>query len=342
MSNSSIGATTESSSSHPPSPSHARTDFAGAALVLVSAIGFSAKAIFIKLAYASPAGEAEIARAAVDPITLLSMRMGIALPFFLVIAVWSSRDAIPLNKREWGALTALGLMGYYGASLFDFWGLQYISAALERLILFLNPTIVVLLSAFLLGYRIVRRDVAALVISYAGIALVFVHDLKTNQDAVLFGGALVLVSAVLYAGYLVGAGQMVKRLGGVRFAAYASVVSTAAIMLHFLVAHDIGVLKQPQRVWMLAGWMAIISTVLPVLMMAEGMRRIGSSNAAMMSSIGPASTILLGYLFLNEPITWLQIGGAGLVMIGVLMIGLKKKPIELTQSAPAGRIGVLT
>lgn len=298
-----------------------RTDVVGAAFVLIAAIGFSAKAIFIKLAYANAA----VTGIAVAPITLLFMRMVISLPFFLGIAYWSSRGAAPLTRRDWGALVVVGLMGYYGASLFDFWGLQYISAALERLILFLNPTIVVLLSALFLGYRIVRRDVAALALSYAGIALVFVHDLVTTENSVLFGSMLVLISALLYAGYLVGAGQMVKRIGAVRFGAYASVVSTIAILIHFAIAHNGTALRQPPQIWTLAAWMATVSTVLPVLMMAEGMRRIGSSNAAMMSSIGPAATIFLGYLFLNEPVTWLQMGGAGLVMAGVLMIGLKKR-----------------
>ena len=298
-----------------------RTDVVGAAFVLIAAIGFSAKAIFIKLAYANAA----VTGIAVAPITLLFMRMAISLPFFLGIAYWSSRGAAPLTRRDWGALVVVGLMGYYGASLFDFWGLQYISAALERLILFLNPTLVVLLSALFLGYRIVRRDVAALALSYAGIALVFVHDLVTTENSVLFGSMLVLISALLYAGYLVGAGQMVKRIGAVRFGAYASVVSTIAILIHFAIAHNGTALRQPAQIWTLAAWMATVSTVLPVLMMAEGMRRIGSSNAAMMSSIGPAATIFLGYLFLNEPVTWLQMGGAGLVMAGVLMIGLKKR-----------------
>ncbi len=302
-------------------PTKSRTDVVGAAYVLIAAIGFSAKAIFIKLAYANAA----VTGIDVAPITLLFMRMAISLPFFLGISVWSARGAAPLTRRDWAALTVVGLMGYYGASLFDFWGLQYISAALERLILFLNPTIVVLLSALFLGYRIVKRDVAALVLSYAGIALVFVHDLVTTENSVVFGSVLVLISALLYAGYLVGGGQMVRRIGAIRFGAYASVISTIAILIHFTIAHSMTALRQPAQIWTLAAWMAIVSTVLPVLMMAEGMRRIGSSNAAMMSSIGPAATIFLGYLFLNEPVTWLQMGGAGLVMAGVLMIGLKKR-----------------
>ena len=298
-----------------------RVDYLGAALIVAAAIAFSAKAIFVKLAYADLTSDVRV-----DPVTLLTMRMGLSLPLFAVIAWWSSRHtSYTMTRRDWVAVTGIGLIGYYGASLFDFWGLMYISAALERLILFLNPTIVVIISALALGYRIKARDVFALAISYAGIAFVFAADLDANREGVLLGSALVLISAILYAVYLVGAGQMTKRIGAIRFAAYASIVSCVAISLHFLVWRDAALLAgQSQRVWGLAGAMALISTVLPIVMMAEGMRRIGSSNAAMMSSIGPISTILLGYLFLGEPITATQIVGAGLVLTGVLVISLKK------------------
>lgn len=303
-------------------PASSRPAWAGPALVISSAIAFSAKAIFVKLAYDGTGGGARI-----DPITLLSMRMGLSLPLFALIAWWSSRGAqSSLSRQEWKILAVIGLMGYYGASLFDFWGLMYISAGLERLILFLNPTMVVLISAATIGYRIVGRDIFALAISYVGIALVFVHDLHLNPDNVLLGGSLVMLSALLYAGYLVGAGQMIKRVGAVRFAAYASIVSTLAIFLHFLLTHEVGVLaQQPPRVWILTGWMALVSTVLPVVMMAEGMRRIGSSNAAMMSSIGPIATIFMGAIFLGEPVTLIRMAGAVLVMVGVLVISFKKK-----------------
>ena len=298
-----------------------KIDSTGVILVLAAAIAFSAKAIFVKLAYDDPT----VLKSAVDPITLLMLRMTFSLPFFALIACWSARRQAPLSKHDWLAVVVLGLMGYYAASLFDFWGLQYISAALERLILFLNPTLVVLISAVALSYRIRKRDVFALVMSYAGIALVFVHDLQFNTEKVLTGGALVLLSAALYAGYLVGGGEMVKRLGGVRFAAYASVVSTIAIALHFFVVHSPAALfTQTARVYWLAGWMAIISTVLPVIMLAEGMRRIGSSNAAMIGSIGPVSTIIMGAIFLGEPVTTLQLLGAALVLTGVLVITLRK------------------
>ena len=302
--------------------SHTKTDLTGVALILVSAIAFSAKAIFVKLAYDDPTA----LKIAVDPVTLLTLRMTIALPFFALIAWWASRGRQALLHRDWRVVILLGLMGYYAASLLDFWGLQYISAALERLILFLNPTIVVLISVLLFGYRIGKRDVFALSISYAGIALVFVHDLQFDPEKVLTGGALVLLSAILYAGYLVGAGEMVKRVGAVRFAAYASIVSTIAITLHFFVTHSANVLlAQTPRVYWLSGWMAIFSTVLPIVLMAEGMRRIGSSNAAMISSIGPIATIFMGAIFLGEPVTALQLSGAALVLVGVLVISLKKK-----------------
>ncbi len=304
-------------------PEPKRRDWIGAALVIASAIAFSAKAIFVKLAYGnSPAGFLPP-----DPVTLLAMRMGLALPLFAFIGWWSSRKAEnSLDRHDWLVLIAIGLMGYYGASLLDFWGLVYISAALERLILFLNPTLVVLISVFAVGYRIIARDVFALATSYAGIAVVFMHDLSINPDKVLLGGGLVLLSAILYAGYLVGAGQMIKRVGAIRFAAYASIISTVAIVLHFLITHDISVLaQQSAQVWSLAGWMAVVSTVLPVVMMAAGMRRVGSSNAAMMSSIGPIATIFMGYVFLGEPITSIQLAGAALVMTGVLAISLRKK-----------------
>lgn len=304
------------------SPSQVQRRFVGFALVLASAVAFSAKAIFIKLAYG--VGDSATAAPDVDPVTLLTMRMGLSLPFFALIAIWSARGAMPLTRREWGALVVLGLMGYYAASLLDFWGLQYISAALERLILFLNPTIVVLLSVLFFSYRITRRDVLALILSYGGIALVFAHDVAINQDRVLLGGALVLASAMFYAGYLVGAGQMVQRIGALRFAAYASLVSTAAIVIHFMLTRSALHLDQPPRVWALAGAMAIFSTVLPVVMMAEGIRRIGSSEAAIASSIGPVATIFLGFVFLGEPITALQLAGAALVMLGVLIMGRKK------------------
>lgn len=305
-----------------PSPSRFRSHFAhvdwlGASLVLIAAVAFSAKAIFVKLAYAAnPIGA----------LTLLTLRMVCAAPLFLLIAWWAARGQPALTRREWFGVGALGLLGYYLASLLDFMGLQYVTAALERLVLFLYPTFVVVLSALFFGYRIVRRDVFALAVSYLGIGLVFANDLGTQQAGILLGGALVLLSSLCYAGYLVGAGQMVTRIGSLRFGTYASLASTLAIFVHFAVAGNYREAVQPAQVWWLVIAMALFSTVLPVILMAEGMRRIGSSNASMLGAIGPVATIFMGAAFLNEPITLVQLAGAALVMIGVMAITLKKKP----------------
>ncbi len=306
-------------------------DWWGVWLVLFSAVAFSAKAIFVKLAYGA-GGVAAVKP--IDPVTLLALRMWFAAPGFLALIWWMRRQnaaatgpanasSLRLAKRDWLAVIGLGFLGYYAASLLDFQGLQYISAGLERLILFLNPTIVVLLSVLFLGYRIVRRDLLALGLSYAGIALVFVHDLNLSGN-VLLGSGLVLASALAYAGYLVGGGHMVQRIGSLRFGAYASLASTVFITLHFVLFNRFEALDQPPHVYALVAMMAIVSTVLPIVLMAEGMRRIGSSNAAMISAVGPVMTIFLGYIFLAEPITVIQLGGAALVVAGVLIISLKK------------------
>lgn len=286
---------------------------AGVALVVFSAIAFSAKAVIIKLAY----------RHGVDAVTLLALRMAMSAPFFVAIAWWASRGegAAPLAPADWRAVVFLGIVGYYLASLFDFLGLQYITAALERLVLFLYPTFVVLISAAMYGRRITGRDVAALAISYAGIALVFANDLATRQENVLLGAFWVSLSALAYAVYLIGNGRMVRKMGSVRFASLASVVSCAAVLAHFFVVRDAGLLwSQPGPVYWLTLLMAIVSTVLPVILMSVGIRLVGSSHASMLGTVGPVATIFLGFAFLGEPITTIQLAGAALVLVGVVAI----------------------
>lgn len=298
-----------------------RQRLAGAALVVLSAIAFSAKAIIVKLAY----------RHGTDAITLLALRMAMAAPFFLAVAWWSSRGgrAVELARADWRAIALLGIVGYYLASLFDFLGLQYITAALERLVLYLFPTLVVLISAVLYGRVIAGRDVAALVLSYVGIALVFANDLATRQENVLLGAFWVALSALAYAIYLVGNERMVKKMGSVLFASFASIASCAAVVVHFLVVRDASLLwTQPAPVYRLAFLMAIVSTVLPVILMSVGIRIIGSSHASMLGTVGPIATIFLGFVFLDEPITAIQLAGAALVMAGVLAISLAKVPAK--------------
>ena len=291
----------------------------GVALVVFSAVAFSAKAIIIKLAY----------RHGVDAVTLLALRMAMAAPFFVAIAWWSNRGGLTrkLTRSDWRAIAFLGIVGYYLASLFDFLGLQYITAALERLVLFLYPTFVVLISAAFFGRVIVGRDVAALVLSYVGIALVFANDLATQQDNVLLGAFWVALSALAYAIYLIGNERMVRKMGSVLFASLASVISCAAVVAHFFVVREAPLLwTQPLPVYGLTLVMAVFSTVLPVILMSVGIRLIGSGHASMLGTVGPVATIFLGFIFLDEPITAIQLAGAALVMTGVVAISLARAP----------------
>lgn len=288
----------------------------GITFAALAAIGFSTKAILVKLAYASP----------VDAITLLALRMAFSVPFFIAAALWSSSShTTPLAQRDWMAVLALGLIGYYLSSLLDFSGLQYISAGLERLILFLYPTMVVLLSAAIFKRPIGRREILALVLSYAGIALVFMHDASEHQAGIAWGAGLVFASTLTYAVYLVGAGHFIARIGATRFTAYAMMVASAATLLQFIFTRPVSALLLPTRVYGFSFAMAIFSTVMPVFLLSAGIRLIGSGHTALVGSIGPVATILMAHLMLGEAISGQQIGGAVLVLAGVLAISVRRR-----------------
>jgi drug/metabolite transporter (DMT)-like permease len=290
----------------------------GVALVATAAVLFSGKAVIIKLAY----------RYGVDAVTLLALRMLLSAPFFAILGWWAVRgaDVQPLAWRDRGWLVVLGLTGYYLASYFDFLGLQYVSAALERLLLFVHPTFVVLLSAMLFGRRITGRDVFAIVLSYVGIFVVFGVDLATQPGNVALGAFWVLLSALFYAAYLIGSGRLVGRVGSLRFASYAGLVSSVGVMAQFLATREAAILfAQPAPVYWLALLMAVFSTVMPIVLTSEGIRRIGASHASIIGSVGPLATIFLGAIFLGEPVTLVQIAGALFVLAGVLTISLARK-----------------
>ncbi|HET9470515.1 MAG TPA: DMT family transporter [Usitatibacter sp.] len=287
----------------------------GAVLCAVAAVAFSGKAVIIKLAY----------RHGVDALTLLALRMLFSAPLFVALAWWSGRrgGAQPLSRADRGAIVVLGLVGYYLSSYFDFLGLQYITAALERLVLFLYPTFVLILSAILFGRRITALDLFAVAVSYVGIAVVFVNDLATQPGNVVRGSLWVVLSALLYATYLLGSGRLVGRVGSMRFACYAGVVSCVGVVAHFLVTRDWhAILGEPAPVYWLAVLMAAVSTVMPIVLTSEGIRRIGASHASIVGSVGPVATIFLGFFFLGEPITPVQVAGAVLVLAGVMTVSL--------------------
>jgi drug/metabolite transporter (DMT)-like permease len=289
----------------------------GVALALVGVLAFSVRPILIKLAYAY----------VTDPVTLIALRMVFSLPFFVAMAFWVRRDRArtPLTRRDWWAVLFLGFLGYYLASFLDFLGLQYISAGLGRLMLFLYPTITVLLSALFLGKYVSRRDIVALVISYAGLALVLSQGFAGENRNLMLGALLVFGSALCYAVYLVSSSQVVTRIGSVRFTAYATSVASLLCILQFLLLRPLSALQLPPQVYGLAIAMALGCTVLPVFVTSEALRRIGANQVAIIGAAGPVTTIFLGWLGLEESMTLLQIAGAVLVLAGVLLVTIKPK-----------------
>ncbi len=289
----------------------------GVVFALLAAVGFSAKAILVKLAYLDE----------VDAITLLAIRMVFSVPFFIGIAIWVRyKHAQPLSNHDRLLVLGLGLVGYYLSSLLDFLGLQYISAGLERLILFLYPTMTVVLSALIYKRAIGKRTLFAMALCYAGIALVFLHDVGMTQGgAVVLGASLVFASTLSYSIYLVGAGHAIERIGAMRFTAYAMVVASIASLLQFFAMRPMSALDLPLRVYELTAAMAIFSTVLPVFLLSYAIHRVGSGSASLIGSIGPVSTIYLAYVFLGEDISLMQITGSMLVLGGVLIISMNSR-----------------
>lgn len=300
---------------------HWSSERLGVSFAIVSALGFSLKAIFVKLAYAVPQP------LPVDAVTLLSLRMLFALPIFAWVAFHSSRSSPPLTRREWAALAALGMLGFYGASVFDFIGLQYISAGLERLIVFTYPTLTLLIGVLFMHKAIRRREIVALLLSYAGIGLAFVHDLQFagSTRLVLIGGLFVFASSLSYALYLSGSAPMIQRLGAARFTALAIIASTLSTLFHFLIAQPVSALIQPTPVYAYAAAMALFSTVLPVFMLSAAICRIGSTTTALIGSLGPVLTIAFSWSLLGEPVSLAQLAGTGLVLGGVLVVSSARR-----------------
>ena len=230
----------------------------------------------------------------------------------------------------------LGFIGYYLSSFLDFWGLQYISAGLERLILFTNPTIVVAISALFLARPITRRVAIALLVSYAGLGLAYWHDLAISDDtsALLTGTGLVFMSAICYAVYMVLGTGLTRRIGSMRFTAYMMLVATGFVMAQFFIMRPLSALDLPMKLYAYSACLAVFSTAVPVWMMAEALKRIGASDASMIGSVGPVLTIFLGAAFLGEQISALQLVGAALVLGGVAMISLGRSPVPQPLTPP--------
>lgn len=301
-------------------PSSYKINTLGFLITISGAIFFSTKAIFVKLAFQDTK---------VDAVTLLCLRMLFSLPFYIGAAWIAHRKegVVQLTRKQWLWVLTMGIFGYYLSSLFDFIGLQYVSAGLERLILFLYPTFAVLINTFYFKTKLSRIQVLALVLTYIGIGTAYWGEIRSAQygPQFFYGSFMIFLCAVTYSFYLVGTGRLVNAVGATRYTAYAMLAASAGIFTHFLLTHPV------QNVVMtssLAGYgiaLAIIATVLPSFMMSVGMKKIGSNNVAIITSIGPVSTILQAHFFLGETIIPEQILGTALVIVGVILIGWQSK-----------------
>jgi drug/metabolite transporter (DMT)-like permease len=286
-------------------------DRAGVLLALFAALGFSLKAVFVKLAYVWP----------VSAVTLIALRMLLSLPVFAWVGWKSGRAARALGRRDYLILALLGILGYYGSTLLDFAGLQYISAGLERLILYTYPTFTVLIAAIVFKKSLSGREIGSILLSYVGIGFAFAHDLNLagQGSAVWTGGALVLASSLCYALYLTGSAPMIARLGSARFTALCMLVSSLGVFAHFAFSQPLTALILPWQVYGLGVAMALFSTVLPVFMLSAAIRRIGASRTVLIGAAGPMGTIFFGWWWLDEPLSLHQLIGAALVLAGVLL-----------------------
>jgi drug/metabolite transporter (DMT)-like permease len=294
----------------------------GLTLATLGAISFSAKAIIVKLAY----------RHGVDAVTLIMFRMLFALPFFLTMAWWTSRGKPPLTRREGLSVFGLGVTGYYLASYLDFAGLSYISASLERLILYLNPTLVLLLGLVLYKRPISRMQLLGMAISYVGVLVVFGHEVNFAGEGVALGALLVFLSAASYAIYLIFSGELVQKLGSLRLVGWATSVACVLCIAQFLVMRPLSAaLVAPEVLW-LSVLNATLCTAVPVVLVMMAIERIGSGLAAQAGMIGPVSTLMMGVFILGEPLTVWVAAGTALVLLGIYVFSLGMRP-ALLQSA---------
>jgi drug/metabolite transporter (DMT)-like permease len=301
-------------------PSKHNITWAGFALTFIGSVLFSTKAIIVKVAFD---------KTDMDALTLLALRMLFSIPFYIgaVLLAMNRKDAGKLTGKQWFYIIFLGLFGYYLSSLFDFIGLQYVTAGLERLILFLYPTFAVLINSFVFGQPVTRIQRMALFLTYSGIVIAYIAELQIdmNNPDFLWGSFLIFLCSITFSVYIVGSGRMIPRVGATRFTAWAMIASSMGVFVHFGLQGDMSDTSVAVDYWYYGILLAVLATVLPSFLIAQGMKRIGSNNVAIISAIGPVSTIIQAHFVLGEHINTAQIGGTLLVIAGVLLIGWKKR-----------------
>jgi drug/metabolite transporter (DMT)-like permease len=295
----------------------------GFVVTFIGAVLFSTKAVIVKKAFAD---------IKVDAVSLLAVRMLFSLPFYLAIGFYKTNQQqnVKLTAKQWWFLLLLGLMGYYLSSFLDFVGLQYISAGLERLILFLYPTITVLITTLFFKQKISPIQKWALALTYLGIAIAFFGEIKidgTNPNFYL-GSGLIFLCAITYGFFVAGSGQLIPQIGATKFTAYAMTVACVAVLLHYFFNGNFIILQsRNDTFWWYGILLAVVATVIPTFLISAGLKKMGSSNVAIISSVGPVSTIIQAHFILGEQIFTAQIIGTVLVIAGVVMIGWKGKEI---------------
>lgn len=283
---------------------------------ILGVVLFSSKAVMVKLAY----------NYNVDAISVLLLRMLFSFPFYVVIAYLyrNQNTAISVENKDYLWLIIFGFVGYYLASYFDFVGLTYIKASLERIILFLYPTIVILLNKLFLKQPISKIQAGAIGLTYLGIVLAFSHEVVVSGKDTYLGGFFIILSAVTYASYLVGSGWLIPKFGVIKFTAYAMIVSCICVFIHYSIISELDLFSFSWEVYLLGFLIAIFATVIPSFLVSTSIKMISSSNFAIVAGMGPISTIILAAIFLNETLTLLQLFGALIVIVGILLVSIKK------------------
>ncbi|MBI1768605.1 MAG: DMT family transporter [Bacteroidetes bacterium] len=293
----------------------------GILIALCGTVCFSVKAIFVKLAYRD---------ASVDAITLLALRMLFSAPFFMVTALFSSSRSgnIKFTNKQWLYIALIGCLGYYVSSLFDFIGLKYVSAGIERLILFTYPTMVLLMSSLIFKEKIKPVQWLAVVVTYFGLAIAFFGEsnfTSKHSNDFLFGSLLILICAFTYASYITGSGKLIPQVGSAKFNSYAMSFASIGVLTHFFLMSEVSLIRLPTIVYIYCFLMAVFATVIPSYLISFAIKRIGPDNAAVVSSVGPVSTILLANIFLGETISIWQFAGTALILTGVFIIARQKQ-----------------
>jgi drug/metabolite transporter (DMT)-like permease len=293
-----------------------QADFSvGIIFVVISALGFSIKSIFFKLTFLENP----------NPILILALRMAFSLPFFLA-GIYFQKEKLIFERTIYFQILILGILGYYFSSIFDFYGLEYVSAGLERIILFTYPTIVVLLNFFIYRKPFNKKEIIALILTYGGILSIFVGGNFFIDRNKFFGGIWIFMAAVTYAGYLVGSGKLIPLIGASLYTSLAMSIAAISVLVHYSVQFPIYQLfNQSIKIYILSFSMAIFSTVIPVFLLSQGIKRIGSQRSAIISSLGPVSTLYLANIFLGEIVSSSEIVSTIVLISGVLLISTSKK-----------------